>query len=140
MRLCDMGVEPFLVTSTVEGILAQRLVRRLCPDCCEPVDATSLDLPTDFPMQKLREQNAQIYQPVGCSNCRGNGYKGRMGIYELLVSSDRIRALAAERAPSNEIKKAATEEGMMTLRMDGWDKVLQGVTTVDEVLRVTKTD
>ena len=137
MRLCDMGVEPFLVGSTVEGVMAQRLVRRLCPECRRPVESSSLaDLPSDFPS----DGSGQVYQASGCRACRNTGFKGRMGIYELLVASEELRALANERAPSNIIKRAAIKGGMRTLRQDGWEKVLQGVTTVDEILRVTKMD
>ncbi|MDB4640439.1 ATPase, T2SS/T4P/T4SS family, partial [Pirellulaceae bacterium] len=140
MRLCDMGVDPFLVTSTIEGILAQRLVRKLCNECSQPVSLDELDIPEDFPVDKVQSEGLTLRKQVGCPACRNTGYSGRLGIYELLVSSDRIRALAGEKAPTNEIKKAAVEEGMTTLRMDGWEKVLNGVTTVEEVLRVSKTD
>ena len=140
IRLCDMGVEPFLVSSTVEGIMAQRLVRRLCQDCCEPVGTAPADLPVDFPHEELAEGSGTIYRPVGCPSCRGNGYRGRIGLYELLSTNEAIRELATQKRPSNEIKKAACANGMTTLRGDGWRKVLDGVTTVDEVLRVTKAD
>ena len=140
MRLCDMGVEPFLVSSTVEGILAQRLVRKLCPTCRSSVTINPDSLPEDFPIERLRAIGADIFEPVGCRDCRGSGYAGRMGIYELLVTNDEIRHLANERGSSTVIKRAARDSGMATLRDDGWDKVLQGITTVDEVLRVTKAD
>jgi general secretion pathway protein E/type IV pilus assembly protein PilB len=138
MRLCDMGVEPFLVTSTVEGVLAQRLVRRLCPDCREAYIPKRKDIPDDFPMSELMESGGKVYRPQGCRNCRETGYRGRMGIYELLQANDEIRALANDRRPSNLVKQAAVKNGMKTLRGDGWDKVLSGVTSVEEVLRVTK--
>ena len=138
MRLCDMGVEPFLVSSTVEGVLAQRLVRRLCEDCCEAYRPTAQDLPEDFPMEQLEARGGLLYRPAGCESCRGNGYRGRIGIYELLATDDKIRELANERAPSPLVAKAAVEAGMRTLRRDGWDKALDAVTSVDEVLRVTK--
>ncbi|MBM4088451.1 MAG: type II/IV secretion system protein [Planctomycetes bacterium] len=138
MRLCDMGVEPFLVSSTVEGVLAQRLVRRLCEHCREEYEPASQHVPADFPLQELSERGLTLYQPRGCRDCRDTGYRGRVGIYELLLASDRVRKLANERTPTNVLQKAATEEGMRTLRQDGWDKVLSGVTSVDEVLRVTK--
>jgi len=140
MRLADMGVEPFLVASTVEGVMAQRLVRRLCPECREPDTRNARDLPSDFPLGQLHSRDATIYRPAGCPDCRGNGYRGRIGIYELLTSSDEIRELATNRAPTQEIKRAAIRAGMLTLRDDGWNKVLQGITSVDEVLRVTKAD
>ncbi|MCA9104757.1 MAG: type II/IV secretion system protein [Planctomycetales bacterium] len=140
MRLCDMGVEPFLVSSTVEGIMAQRLVRRLCPDCREQYIPEPTDLPADFPMEAFEAQGGHLYRNRGCDSCRNTGYRGRMGIYELLTASDEVRALASQRAASTEIKAAAIRAGMRTLRDDGWAKCLKGVTTVDEVLRVTKAD
>ena len=138
VRLCDMGVEPFLVSSTVEGVMAQRLVRRLCPDCCEPLELQEQDVPEDFPWAQMKDQGKTLYRPVGCVNCRNNGYRGRIGVYELLVNNDEIRELATQRTASNRIKQAAMDAGMRTLRDDGWQKVLDGVTTIDEVLRVTK--
>ena len=138
VRLCDMGVEPFLVSSTVEGVMAQRLVRRLCQDCCEPYELDRKDAPEDFPWERMHDQDITLYRPVGCANCRNNGYRGRIGLYELLVSNDEIRELATQRIPANRIKQAAIKAGMSTLRDDGWQKVLNGVTTIDEVLRVTK--
>ena len=140
MRLCDMGVEPFLVSSTVEGVLAQRLVRRLCPDCCEPDVRSRSDAPDDFPWETMLDAKQTIYRPVGCPNCRGTGYRGRMGIYELLTANEEVRNLATARAPATEIKRAAQRAGMTTLRGNGWNKVLAGETTIDEVLRVTKAD
>jgi general secretion pathway protein E/type IV pilus assembly protein PilB len=140
MRLADMGVEPFLVSSTVEGVLAQRLVRRLCPDCCELDRRPRSDLPEDFPWDEMQRRGKTLYRHVGCPECRGNGYRGRMGIYELLIANEEIRDLATKRATSAEIKSAARRAGMSTLRDDGWRKVLSAETTVDEVLRVTKAD
>jgi len=137
MRLCDMGVEPFLVASTVEGVMAQRLVRRLCPNCRESYEPRKCDLADDFPFEKL---NGPLYLPRGCEQCRGTGYKGRMGIYELLVTNDEIRELATQRGASNVIKAAAMRAGMQTLRVDGWNKAISGITTIEEVLRVTKAD
>ncbi len=138
VRLCDMGVEPFLVSSTVEGVMAQRLVRKLCPDCCEPHELHRADVPADFPWELMKDTGKTIYRPTGCPNCRNNGYRGRIGVYELLVSNDEVRELATQRTASINIKRAAQAAGMRTLRDDGWDKVLEGITTIDEVLRVTK--
>jgi general secretion pathway protein E len=141
MRLADMGVEPFLVCSTVEGILAQRLVRTLCKECCESYVPGPEDVPDDFPREDCRKKDGgAIYRAVGCRHCRGTGYRGRTGIYELLVTSDEIRRLAAEKTPTNLIKRAAMQAGMRTLRQDGWRRVCLGQTTVEEVLRVTKVD
>lgn len=139
MRLADMGVEPFLISSTLEGIMAQRLVRTLCKHCREPYMPSDEEVPVDFP---LRDYTAgqPIYRAKGCRQCRSTGYSGRLGIYELLVSNDEIRVLASERRSTNEIRKAAIASGMRTLRQDGWIKVARGITSVEEVLRVTKAE
>ncbi len=135
-RLIDMGVEPFLVSSTVEAVMAQRLVRTLCERCKEPYRPDPEELPDDFPKERLRD--CVVYRPVGCKACRNVGYKGRVGLFELLVSTRRIRQLAHDRASSWAIQQAAVEEGMRLLRQDGWEKVLAGRTTIEEVVRVTK--
>jgi general secretion pathway protein E/type IV pilus assembly protein PilB len=140
MRLCDMGVEPFLVSSTVEGVLAQRLVRVLCNECKEAYHPCQSELPDDFPAEARLDPNLRFFRPKGCEACRGLGYRGRKGIYELLVTNDEVRQLATQRVPSHVIKEAAMRGGMQTLRMDGWRKVLDGTTTLDEVVRVTKAD
>jgi general secretion pathway protein E len=140
MRLCDMGVEPFLVSSTVEGVLAQRLVRVLCNECKEAYHPCQSELPDDFPAEARLDPELRLYRPKGCEACRGLGYRGRKGIYELLVTNDEVRQLATQRVPSHVIKEAAMRGGMQTLRMDGWRKVLDGTTTLDEVVRVTKAD
>ena len=137
-RMGDMGVEPFLVSSTVEAIMAQRLVRRLCPECKREVDPASVELPDDFPHALLKGRS--IYEPVGCRECRNVGYRGRLGVYELLVTTDNLRQLAHDKASTWEIKKAAIRDGMKTLRDDGWLKVMDGKTSVEEILRITKGD
>ena len=136
-RLIDMGVEPFLVSSTVEAVMAQRLIRTLCPLCREAFRPAREDLPQDFPFERLSGQEA-IYRAAGCRECRQMGYKGRVGLFELLVSTDHIRQSTHDRASSWEIKNAAVGSGMKTLRQDGWEKVLAGRTTIEEVVRVTK--
>ncbi len=140
MRLIDMGVEPFLVCSTVEGIMAQRLVRTLCPECRKRYTPTLDDVPADFPLEACLNDRIPVFRAAGCRHCRGTGYSGRVGIYELLVTNDEVRRLAGERAPTTVVKQAAMQAGMRSLREDGWRKVLGGQTTVDEVLRVTKAD
>jgi len=135
-RMSDMGVEPFLVAGTVEGVMAQRLIRRLCKHCKQAYTPSKTDLPSDFPWDRLGDR--PIYRNLGCRECRNVGYAGRMGIYELLVTNDDIRQLAQDRASSWVIRKEAANGGMRTLRMDAWDKVTAGNTSVDEVLRVTK--
>ena len=137
-RMGDMGVEPFLVASTVEAIMAQRLLRRLCSTCRKAVKPKRKDLPDDFPFEKL--DGKKIYEAVGCRECRNVGYRGRVGIYELLVTTNDLRQMAHDRASTWEIKKAAIAGGMKTLRDDGWLKVLDGVTSIDEVQRMTKGD
>ncbi|HIE97780.1 MAG TPA: type II/IV secretion system protein [Planctomycetes bacterium] len=139
MRLVDMGVEPFLVASTVEGIVAQRLVRTLCRECREGYVPSYDEVPSDFPFDDIA-YGEPIYRPVGCRNCRGTGYSGRLGIYELLETNEQIRQLAHDRTGTDKIRKAAIASGMITLRQDGWKKVAQGITSIDEVLRVTKAD
>jgi type II secretion system protein E len=139
-RLLDMGIEPFLVASSVEGIVAQRLVRGLCKACRQPVELDEEFLREhSFPVERLATEGP-IYEAVGCDECRGNGYKGRTGIFELLPVTDEVRPLVIAHASASEIKAKALEQGMKTLREDGWDKVLAGVTTVDEILRVTEDD
>jgi general secretion pathway protein E len=137
-RMTDMGVEPFLVASTVEAVMSQRLVRRLCNDCKAPVKLKAKDLPPDFPTELLDGQD--LFEAVGCRECRNVGYSGRLGVYELMLTTDTIRELATERASSWQLKKSAVEGGMTTLRDDAWRKVLSGTTSVDEVLRITKGD
>jgi len=139
-RLIDMGVEPFLVSSCVEAVMAQRLIRRLCPNCKEMYVPTPDDLPPDFPLDKLAEYGGKLFRPVGCRECRQVGYRGRSGIYELMVTTPAVRQLAGENATSWQIKKAAQAEGMLSLRDDGWLKVLNGHSSIDEVVRVTKKD
>jgi general secretion pathway protein E len=134
-RLIDMGVEPFLVASSVLGIAAQRLIRRVCTKCREP------HVPTDFEMNelglKVLPPDAKVFKAMGCPSCSQSGYSGRTVIHELLVMDDKIRALVIKNADSGTVKKAAVEAGMITLREDGIAKVLQGFTTVDELMRAT---
>ncbi len=134
-RLVDMGVEPFLVASTVEAVMAQRLVRKLCNKCKEAYKPNLDDLPPEFPKEKLE---GELFRGTGCKDCRHTGFAGRMGIYELMVTTEAVRELAQERASSWEVRKAAMKEGMIGLQDDGWRKVIAGKTTVDEVLRVAK--
>jgi general secretion pathway protein E/type IV pilus assembly protein PilB len=138
-RLVDMGIEPFLVASSVEALIAQRLIRRLCGKCKKPRKVDSVFLTSvAFPMERLKE--GTIYEAGGCEDCRGTGFRGRTGIYEVFVVTDQIRPLVVSRAATSEIKAAAFRQGMRTLRMDGWNKVLDGTTTMEEVLRVSEED
>jgi len=139
-RLLDMGIEPFLVASSVEGIVAQRLVRGLCTACRQPVELSHDFLKEhNFPIGRLAAEGP-IYEAVGCDECRGNGYKGRTGIFEILPVNDDVRPLIIAHASASDIKAEALKHGMRTLREDGWDKVLAGITTIDEILRVTEDD
>jgi len=136
-RLLDMGVEPFLVASSTEAIVAQRLIRTLCPDCKRPkkIDPAYLK-EVQFPVHRLTE--GTVYEAVGCEVCRNSGYRGRTGIYEILTVTDEIRQLVVTREPASSIRNSALSRGMKTLREDGWRKVLDGLTTIEEVLRVSE--
>lgn len=140
MRLSDMGVEPFLVASTVEGVMAQRLVRTLCKHCREAYEPADDEVPSDFPREEWRDSGAPLFRPVGCHQCRHTGYAGRVGLYELLIANEEIRHLANERISSQRLKQAARDAGMQTLRQNGWRKVLLGQTSMAEVVRVAKAD
>ncbi len=133
MRLIDMGVEPFLISSTLIGSMAQRLVRRICSKCkadCEPDRA---HLPRDL----VLAPGDKLWRGTGCPNCRNTGYRGRSGLYELMEMSDAISEKIIERAPSQQIVAVAKQGGLRLLREDGWDKVRSGVTTPDEVVLCT---
>lgn len=138
-RLLDMGVEPYLVASSVEGIVAQRLVRTLCESCKQDAAPDLKFLESiGFPMDRVG--SAPIFKSCGCDQCRTTGFRGRTGIYEILHLNDSIRPMIVTREPANAIKRAALTGGMRTLREDGWTKVVQGMTTLEEVLRVTEED
>jgi general secretion pathway protein E len=124
-RLTDMGIEPFLLSSSLLGVLAQRLVRKLCPACKRPVPG---------------ERRGEIarWEPVGCEACGRTGYKGRAGIYELLATDDKIRSLIHSHAAESQIFVAAEEGGMRTMREDGERLVRAGITSMEELLRVTR--
>jgi type II secretory ATPase GspE/PulE/Tfp pilus assembly ATPase PilB-like protein len=137
--LIDMGIEPFLVASSVEAVLAQRLVRTICKHCKveQTVDPAYLRR-IGFPEDEIG--TAKFWKGAGCEKCRDLGYQGRMGIYELLVVSEAVRPLIMNRSPASTIAQRAMEAGMRTLRTDGWNKVRAGQTTIEEVLRVTQTE
>lgn len=140
-RLIDMGVEPFLVASSLLAIMAQRLVRRLCSACKESYEPTLAEIQkVELSPEKVAAAGGRFWRPVGCEACRGQGYRGRSGIYEFLIVTDQVRKLVMDRLDSGTIKKQALLDGMRTLRVDGGDKILQGVTSVDEVLRVTQSE
>ncbi|MFH1504738.1 MAG: ATPase, T2SS/T4P/T4SS family [Candidatus Omnitrophota bacterium] len=135
VRLVDMDIEPFLVASSLEGVIAQRLVRVVCPKCKEKV-SISADI---FRKEgvAVKEDSIEVFKGKGCQNCRWTGFKGRTAIFEILVVNAVIRDLIFKRAASQTIKEKAIKNGMRTLRQDGLTKVLAGITTLDEVMRVT---
>jgi type IV pilus assembly protein PilB len=130
-RLTEMGIEPYLVASSINAVIAQRLARRLCDSCREhksiPASALSAE----------GTGTVDIYEAVGCARCAGTGYRGRVGLFEVMVVSDEVRRLVLERAPASQIAAVATQEGMRTLRQDGLSKVAEGLTSLAEVTRVT---
>ena len=138
-RLLDMGVEPYLLASAVEAVIAQRLVRRLCPNCRRSIEPDIEFLKNiEFPVAELKDNT--IYEVSSCDKCRKTGFKGRRGIFEVLPVTEDIESLVITRSSSSEIKAQGLREGMRTLRDDGWQKVLNGTTIIDEVLRVTEED
>ena len=137
-RLVDMGVEPFLIAASVIGVLAQRLSRRICGNCREPYKPPAEALRRiGFKMDDI--ESVVFYRGRGCEHCRHSGYYGRLGIFELLLMTEEIQDLIVKRAPLSEVRNAALANGMRTLKMDGFQKVLEGITTVEEVMRVVFT-
>ena len=135
-RLLDMGVEPFLVSSAISGVLAQRLIRCICKHCKEEYIPDAADLPSDFKLEK----GEKIFRGAGCRECRQTGYRGRLGIFELLVIDDQMREIILQRKSATEIQATARAEGLKLMRDDGWAKVRKGISTIDEIVRVTKID
>jgi len=136
-RITEMGVEPFLTASAVDLVLAQRLARKLCQYCKEPYIATREMLQkNDFPPEALEAPEVTLYHPKGCPRCNNTGYKGRVGLYEVMVVSEAVRRLTVERKSADEIGRVAQAEGMKSLRDDGIEKVLAGITSVEEIARV----
>ena len=138
-RLVDMGVEPFLVSSSLVAAMAQRLVRRLCPSCKEAYKPNPQELQELGANPELMNKKT-IYRAKGCSECAKTGYQGRMAIYEIMPIDEKIRGMILKNTDSSTIKKAATDAGVKTLREDGANKIMQGLTTIEEVLRVTQDD
>ncbi len=136
-RMIDMGVEPYLVSSCLEGVVAQRLVRRVCASCQEvmvPDDAIMNEIAETFPDDRLEDAN--FLKGKGCPDCNFTGYKGRIAIFEIMIMDDLLRGMVVHQKPSNEIKKKAMQHGMVTLRQEGWRRALDGMTSIEEVLRV----
>jgi len=142
-RLIDMGIEPFLVSSSIVGVEAQRLIRRVCPTCGEAFEPTDemlkpAELTREELMTRFKLTNPILKKPVGCSECRFTGYKGRQAIYELMVVSDEIRAQILNRMDAGNIRKQAILEGMKSLRDSAIEKLVEGVTSLEEVIRMTQ--
>lgn len=136
-RMVDMGVEPFLVASSVNGVLAQRLVRTVCHDCAKKYQATAEEVAQiGLTLDDLKGK--PLFRPVGCPNCLETGYSGRTGVHELFIMNDELRGLMMAGVDSSTLLKAAMKSGLRTLRDDAAGKVIQGLTTVEEVLRVTQ--
>lgn len=135
-RLIDMGIEPFLIASSINGILAQRLIRIICPDCKTAYTADA-DAITKLGLDPKEMEGKHVYRGTGCANCHHTGYKGRCGIFELLIMDQSMKNLVLNTANANAIRDQAVENGMITLRRDGADKILAGITTIEEVYRVT---
>ena len=138
-RLRDMGVPPFLITATVEAILAQRLVRRICTGCKEEV-IPGADVLADLEMTSDQLEGKKFYRGKGCEKCNRSGYKGRLGIYELLIMNDEMRDMIIRNASTEELREAARRNGMVTLRESGMESIFMGQTTADEVIRETILD
>jgi general secretion pathway protein E len=139
-RLVDMGIEPFLVASAIELVIAQRLVRRLCPECSRPAPITKVKLQENLAIlgcDPAEAENVEMLKaPVGCDRCRGTGYRGRIGIFEIFRLNDEMHELVLKRESTRTLADCARKHGMRTLGQSGWDKVKAGHTTFDEVLRV----
>ena len=137
-RLNEMGVEPFITAAAVSGVLAQRLARRLCPHCAEPYDVTADDL-TALRVGRARAEaldGSRVFRKVGCARCSRTGYRGRIGIFEYMRMNDELESLTSRKATRDELEAAALRNGMRSLWDDGMDKVLAGLTSVEELARV----
>jgi len=138
-RLADIGVKPFLIASAVRAVLAQRLVRKLCPICKGPAELTEKEMRA-LSLDAGRIADATIFSPIGCEKCRGNGYRGRMGIFELFLIDDEVRQMVNTGLTTTQLRRRARELGMRTLREDGIRKVLAGITSGSEVVHATMSD
>jgi type II secretory ATPase GspE/PulE/Tfp pilus assembly ATPase PilB-like protein len=138
-RLADIGVKPFLIASAVRAVLAQRLVRKLCPECKTPAGLNDKEMRA-LNLDAARVAQASIFGPVGCTKCRGNGFRGRMGIFELFNIDDEVRGMINGGLTTSQLRRRARELGMRTLREDGIRKVLSGLTSGSEVVHATMGD
>jgi type IV pilus assembly protein PilB len=138
-RLKDMGVPPFMITATVEAILAQRLVRRICSECREETSPTELQM-WELELKPEDLNGRKFYRGAGCNACNGTGFKGRVGLFELMIMNDALRELVMEGASADRLRAVAKQSGMRPLRDTGMDFLFQGITTADEVIRETILD
>jgi len=138
-RLLDLGVEPYLASSSLIAVMAQRLVRKICPDCKEPYKPTRHEL-TALGLGQNYNSDTKFYAGAGCDKCFQTGYRGRTGIYELMLIDENVRDLIYNRETAGAIKKTAVDAGLQTLRMDGARKATAGITAIAEVLRITQED
>jgi len=140
-RLLNMGIEPFMVTVCNRKVLAQRLARKVCKDCAAPVDVDAKTLfDVGFTEAQVAQAGGKHMKGAGCKTCNGSGYKGRVALYEVMRFNDSLKQMVLEGAPTAELKLAAIKSGMSTLRMSGIKKVTDGVTTPEEIVRVTMAD
>ena len=138
-RLLDFGVEPYLVSSSLLGIMAQRLIRRICTDCKQPYEPTPHEL-REIGIGEDKAEDSKFYIGAGCDKCFDTGYRGRVGIYELMLMNEELREMIYHKESAGAIKKKSIELGLQTLRMDGARKASRGITSIAEVLRVTQAD
>jgi len=139
-RLLDLGVEPYLVSSSLIAIIAQRLVRKVCPDCKKTMEPSINELRELGLGEMTSVKDGKFFVGGGCEKCFQTGYRGRTGIYEMMLINEEIQNLIYKRESAGTIKRFALEAGLQTLRMDGARKVLTGITSISEVLRVTQAD
>jgi type II secretory ATPase GspE/PulE/Tfp pilus assembly ATPase PilB-like protein len=146
-RLLDMKAEPFLLVSSMTLVMAQRVVRKICPDCKEEYEPETKVLEDmkkvlgplfDGWMKQNNKEKVLLYRGKGCDECGGTGYKGRVGVFEVLLMNEKIGKLILERRPAEDIEKQGTEDGMILMKQDGYLKTLEGITTIEEVLRVAQ--
>ena len=138
-RMKDMGVPTFLITATVEAILAQRLVRRICPECREEAEPNE-EMLIELRLDPAKVKDKKVYRGAGCSTCSNTGYKGRIGLFELMIMDDELREMINEDANADELRERAQSKGMRLLRDIGIKYMFEGITTMDEIVRETVLD
>ena len=139
-RLIDIGVKPFLVASAIQAIMAQRLVRVICKECRAVDENPETKLLGLLDMKAADLASHPIYHGVGCNHCHGTGYRGRLGVFEMMMMNNEIREMAFNKTPSNKIRQAALASGMRGLLEDGKQKIMEGITGLEDVVRIAQTD